>query len=218
MLQSGCKHILRSGLQLGPREITEEYDESLHGALNAPCVPNRVNAERQRFGAPRNAAEAAAQEEDMRRLREFVQRNAAAADGDSPAELDNAPAASSPAVDKAGTASGARADSTSTSHDPFVEAPDSDDDEAPAASAAEGSAQPTDASASGAPRLGAPAKDGGIVNEVALETELARLEAAFGDAGDGVEQGATRCAAARSGQAPAPELPAVVECLQRGAD
>lgn len=186
----------RSGVQLGTREITEEYDESLHGALNAPCVPNRVNAERQRFGAPRDAAEAAAQEEDMRRLREFVQRNAAAPVGGLPAELDNAQAASLPAVDEAGMKAGARADSTSTSHDPFVEAPDSDDDDAPRASAAQGDAQLTDVSVKDTHRHGAPAKDGGGVNEEALETELARLEAAFGDAGDGVEQCAARCAAA----------------------
>jgi hypothetical protein len=174
-------------VQSGIKEITEEYEEALHGPIDAPMVSANVHAQRQRFGTLRTDAEAAALEADMRKLRDFA-AGAHARQADSAGSAADASGAQQAQATPNASRAGA-SERSAPAHDPF--AADSDDEDAEPLPAHQGGASTAPSFADGAAsqqssrasaqQSAVPGSDAEMDSD-ALEAELARLEAAFVDA------------------------------------
>ena len=206
-MRTSCPEL---GAQGPPLEITEEYDEALHGPLDAPMVPSGAAAERRRFGPPRDDAEAAAIDADLRALREFT---SAAVDHTASAATDVADGAraggSVPGHDRGGLSEVAEvrtalqtAAATADPGDPFSGAPDSDDEDAAPAARGAGLPRPAAGSDGASAGVAAGSTSGGAgaaqpaVDEDALEAELRRLEVALDapeSSGADMGTGTARC-------------------------
>lgn len=178
------------------REIAEAYDEALHGPLDGPMVPSSVVAQRQRFGHPRNAAEAAAIDFDLEGIPDFAQGCALesstlttsfapgfTAKGEFEEDDSSAwscPAPKGPDNSLADVCDACGYNPVSDSSDPFSGAPDSDDeDDGQAKSPAASRIDHFQADAPQTSSASQQADELSMLNTEALEAELGRLEDAF---------------------------------------